>query len=113
MRNMTIRILLSVVTCSLACGVAAGQDPVQVFILAGQSNMEGKGQVETGAGGAIADLDIDRRNPPADFRRQLRYLRRGDGAAQRHLLDHGVGPRGGYHHERGTVGRGSASADQQ
>ena len=60
---------------------------------------------------AIADLDIDRRNPPADFRRQLRYLRRGDGAAQRHLLDHGVGPRGGYHHERGTVGRGSASAE--
>jgi len=49
---------------------AAAAGPVKVFILAGQSNMEGKGRVEIGNGGAagaIGSLRYQVNNDPANY----------------------------------------------
>jgi len=56
----------------LASGPMASADvkPIKVFILAGQSNMEGKGKVETGNGnvaGAIGSLRYQVNNDPAKY----------------------------------------------
>ena len=65
-------LLLSTVLLPIVSGpatrVEAGK--VKVFILAGQSNMEGKGQVETGNGnvsGAIGSLRYQVNNDPDDY----------------------------------------------
>lgn len=63
-----ILLLATVVLCSL--GYARGEDRVKVYILAGQSNMEGKGQVDTGYGGgagAIGSLRYQVNNDPANY----------------------------------------------
>ena len=52
------------------CGYAKADTPIKVFILAGQSNMEGKGRVETGNGGvagAIGSLRYQVNNDPANY----------------------------------------------
>lgn len=49
---------------------AAGSDEVKVFILAGQSNMQGHGRIETGFGGvngAIGSLRYEVNNKPATY----------------------------------------------
>jgi len=66
----TFKMLLAAAICLLACGAARAQEPVQVFILAGQSNMEGKGQVETGVNGvigAIGSLRYQVNTDPANY----------------------------------------------
>jgi hypothetical protein len=52
------------------CAPAAGDGPIHVFILAGQSNMQGKGRVEIGNGGvsgAIGSLRYLVNNDPANY----------------------------------------------
>ena len=56
MRIRTRKMLFAAMTSSLCCGLAQAQDPVQVFILAGQSNMVGYGHVEDGNGGVIGGV---------------------------------------------------------
>ncbi len=52
------------------CAPAAGDGPVHVFVLVGQSNMQGKGKIETGNGGvagAIGSLRYLVNNDPANY----------------------------------------------
>ncbi len=70
MRISYRKMLFVAMTSSLCCGLAQAQDPVQVFILAGQSNMEGKGSVENGTNGvlgAIGGLRYQVNNDPANY----------------------------------------------
>lgn len=46
MRNVFMTALLTAMIALCWCGTAQAQDPVKVYILAGQSNMEGKGTIE-------------------------------------------------------------------
>ena len=65
---LSLAIVLSPLVSGLATRVEAG--PVKVFILAGQSNMEGKGSVETGhnnVAGGIGSLRYQVDNDPANY----------------------------------------------
>ena len=70
------------VCCMLVCVLfvsdyapAAGDGPVHVFILAGQSNMQGKGKIEIGNGGVSGAIG------------SLRYLVNNDAANYGHLVN--------------------------
>ena len=70
MRYVSRVTLLLVAAVLFSCGYARAEGPVKVFILAGQSNMEGKGYVEIGHGGvegAIGSLRYEVNNDPANY----------------------------------------------
>jgi hypothetical protein len=64
------RLILSLAAVFLLYGYARAEQPVRVFILAGQSNMEGKGRTETGLGsvaGAVGSLRYQVNHDPANY----------------------------------------------
>lgn len=65
MKKLNTKILLAAFAGSMACGAAQAQDKVKVFILAGQSNMEGKGQVAGVSTPGTLEYMVD--TDPANF----------------------------------------------
>lgn len=64
------RLILLLTAAFVLCDNAQAQNPVKVFILAGESNMEGQGRVETGVGdvvGAIGGLRYQVNNDPVNY----------------------------------------------
>ncbi|NQU25084.1 MAG: PEP-CTERM sorting domain-containing protein [Candidatus Nealsonbacteria bacterium] len=74
----TSSLVLFLAAVSFFCSYTRADEPVKVFILAGQSNMEGKGRPETGYGGATGAVG------------SLRYQVNNDPANYGHLVDAGA-----------------------
>ncbi len=69
-RKLSTAVVCIIVVLPYVCGSAAADGPVQVFILAGQSNMEGKGRTEIGNGGvsgAIGSLRYEVNTDPVNY----------------------------------------------
>src|SRR6476660_3770505 len=106
MRNFTCRILLSLITLVFAAQLQA--KPLKVFILAGQSNMEGQAKVET-----FDYIGDDPATAPL-----LKQMRGADGKAA--VCDHvwisyftGVGENNGEGFGKLTAGYGSRQKPDQ
>ena len=72
LKNLSLIACCMLVSVLLVCDFApaAGDGPIHVFILAGQSNMQGKGRIEIGNGGvsgAIGSLRYLVNNDPTNY----------------------------------------------